>query len=396
MNMMHRKLTAGLGFAAFVVLATMPAAAQITFFDLESLTGPAQSVGVPQANAIKMAVDEINAKGGIKVGGASQRIVLDVQDDRSEPTAGVTAVQKMLSSGKPVFIVGSLSSAVTGAYVPIVKDRKDVVSIVVGAALEGITQNPPIYRPRLTLSQYTGGTVDYLKKASGVKRVAILTDNKHAGFVQQTPALKAAMEAAGLTVAGEEDYAFGATQFGPQVTALMRSNPDIINMRGYGSDVARAIKQARDLGYKGPILSNSGLTAKDVTDAQAEAAMAGVSEVFGPQGTDLIEGNRNAAKAKAFEDNYKKAFGQASGTTSLSAYGGVYILVKAIEKAGTATDMAKVRAALDSLTLADVPELIEPIKPQAGGAIFRDRQAYFVLVVRQWKDGALRPVAFVD
>ncbi len=160
MNMMHRKLTAGLGFAAFVALAAMPAAAQITFFDLESLTGPAQSVGVPQANAIKMAVEEINAKGGIKVGGASQRIVLDVQDDRSEPTAGVTAVQKMLSSGKPVFIVGSLSSAVTGAYVPIVKDRKDVVSIVVGAALEGITQNPPIYRPRLTLSQYTGGTVD--------------------------------------------------------------------------------------------------------------------------------------------------------------------------------------------------------------------------------------------
>jgi hypothetical protein len=54
-----------------------------------------------------------------------------------------------------------------------------------------------------------------------------------------------------------------------------------------------------------------------------------------------------------------------------------------------------VRAALDALTPADVPEVVEPIRPQ-DGKIFKDRQAQFALVVRQWRDNGFQPVAFVD
>jgi branched-chain amino acid transport system substrate-binding protein len=392
----RRFVSLGAAFAMLGLGAIVPAAAQ-TFVlqDLESLTGPGQSVGVPQANGVKLAVEAINAAGGMKVGGTSYKIELNTVDDRSEPSAGVTAVQKMLSSGKPVFMVGSLSSAVTGAYAPIIKDRPDVISVVVGAALEGITQSPAIYRPRFTLSSYTQGTVDWLKKQAKVKKIALLTDNKHSGFVQQTPALKSGIQAAGIAIVAEEEFAFGATQFGAQISAILRANPDIVSIRGYGADVSRAIRQARDLGYKGPITVTAGLTAKDIVDGQAQSAMDGVSEIFGPQVSDLIQGGRNADKAKAFEDAYQKRFGAASGTTSLSAYGGVYILVRAIEKAGTVTDVAKVRAALDALTPADVPELVEAIRPQ-DGKIFKDHQAQFALVLRQWKDTAFVPAAFVE
>lgn len=335
-----------------IVLASMAsgltihsAAAQgtVVLHDLESLSGPGQGTGVPQANAIKLAVEQINAAGGIKAGGTSYKIDLNTVDDRSEPSAGVTGVQKMLSSGKPVVMIGSLSSAVTGAYVPVVKDRPDFISVVVGAALEGITESKAIYRPRFTLSSYTQGSANWLKQQKGVKRIAMMTDNKHSGFVQQTPALKAGIEGAGMSVVAEEEYVFGATQFGSQISAIMRANPDLVSIRGYGADVARAIKQARDLGYKGPILVNSGLTAKDVSDAQGAPAMEGVVEIFGPLVTDLVQGNKNAEKAKAFEEAYTKKFGSASGATSLSAYGGVYILARAMEKAGTVTDIAKIR-----------------------------------------------------
>jgi branched-chain amino acid transport system substrate-binding protein len=374
---------------------TAQAQQTFTLHDLESLTGPGQSTGVSQANGIKLAVDQINAAGGMKVGGTSYKIELNTVDDRSEPSAGVTAVQKMLSTGKPVFMVGSLSSAVTGAYAPIIKDRKDVISVVVGAALEGLTQSPAIYRPRFTLSSYTQGSIAWLKQQNGVKRVAMLTDNKHSGFVQQTPALKAGIQDLGMSVVAEEEYVFGTTQFGSQISAMMRANPDLVSIRGYASDVTRAIRQARELGYKGPILLSTGLTVKDVVDAQAQSAMDGVTEIFGPQVTDLIQGGKNSEKAKAFEDAYHKQFNAASGATSLSAYGGVYILARAIEKAGTTTDIAKVRAALDALTPADVPEVVEPIRPQ-DGKIFKDRQAQFALVVRQWRDNGFQPVAFVD
>jgi branched-chain amino acid transport system substrate-binding protein len=392
-----RRFAIGLGAAAAMIALAAPAMAQSNFvlYDLESLSGPGQSVGVPQANAIKLAVQQINNAGGFKAGSSTYKIDLNVVDDRSEPSAGVTAVQKMLSSGKPVFMIGSLSSAVTGAYAPIIKDRNDVISVVVGAALEGITESKAIYRPRFTLSSYTQGSADWLKKQGNFKRIAMLTDNKHSGFVQQTPALKAGIQAAGATIVAEEEYVFGATQFGSQISAITRANPDLVSIRGYGSDVARAIKQARDLGYKGPILVNSGLTPKDIADAQAQPAMEGVVEIFGPQVTDLIKGNKNAEKAKAFEEAYQKQFNSPSGATSLSAYGGVFILVRALEKAGTVTDVPKVRAALDALTVADVPEVVEPIRPQ-DGKIFKDRQAQFALVVRQWRDGALVPADFVE
>jgi branched-chain amino acid transport system substrate-binding protein len=388
-------LAAGIAGAMFAGIASATAQ-ELMFYDLESLSGPGQTNGVAQANSVKLAVDEINKAGGLKVGDKSYKIKLDVHDDRSQATAGVTAVQKMLSSGKPVLMVGSLSSAVTGAYAPIIRDRDDVISVVLGAALFFTADDKAIYHPRVAVAQYTGSTVSFLKSQPNIKRVGILTDNKHGGFVEQTPALKDGLTKVGIDVVGQEEFSFGATQFGPQITALVRGNPDAINIRGYGGDVARAIKQARDLGYKGLIVTSSGTVVKDVVDAQAEAAMSNVRDLFVPLASDLIEGGRNGDKAKAFETAYKSNFKEDSGATSLSAYGGVYILARAVQKAGSTDNIPAIRKALDEITLAEVPEVIEPIVPQDGGKIFKNHQAMFALVVREWKDGRFVPAGFID
>src|SRR6476469_1249548 len=82
---------------AMLMAAPVKAAEVLTLYDLESLSGPGQSNGVAQANAVKLAVEDINKAGGLKVGGTTYTLKLDVHDDRSQATAGVTAVQKMLS-----------------------------------------------------------------------------------------------------------------------------------------------------------------------------------------------------------------------------------------------------------------------------------------------------------
>lgn len=363
--------------------------------NLESLSGAGQSVGVPQDNAVKLAVDQINANGGVKIGSKSYKIDLITADDKSDPTAGVTAVQKLINSDGVHYMVGSLSSAVTGAYIPVVKDRNDFVSIVVGAALEGITDNKPIFRPRVTLSQYTNAVINYVK-SKGYKKVALLTDQKHSGFVQQTEPLKKGLQAEGVQVTADQSYTFGDTQFGSQLTAILRDKPDLINMRGYPSDLANAIKQARQLGYQGPILTTSGFTNKDVTDAQAQSAMNGVTEIFSPLASDLIDGGKNADRVKAFEDAYEKRFGQPSGGTSLSAYDGVYIWAKALQDAGTVSDVPAVRTALENLKVSEVPDLLELIVPQQNDQIFKDHQSYFTLVIREWKNNGFQPIGFIS
>ncbi|CAN7708822.1 ABC transporter substrate-binding protein [Aminobacter sp. LjRoot7] len=391
-----RKIGLGVGSALLMATSSAFAAETLTFYDLESLSGPGQTNGIAQANAVKLAVDAINKAGGLKVGDTTYEIELDVHDDRSAATSGVTAVQKMLSYGKPVLMVGSLSGAVTGAYAPIVRDRDDVISVVLGAAITITEKDKSLYHPRVAVAQYTTSTVKYIASLGNIKRVGILTDHKHSGFVQQTPVLEELLTKQGMEVVGKEDFSFGATQFGPQITALVRGNPDIINIRGYGGDVARAIKQARDLGFTGPIVSSSGTVAKDVIDAQAEASMANVRDLFVPLANDLIEGGRNADKAKAFEEAYRAAYDDASGATSLSAYGGVFVLARALEKAGTVTNILAIRKVLDDLKVSDVPEIIEPMIPQDDGRIFKNHQSYFALVVREWKDGRFVPVGFVE
>ena len=97
------------------------------------------------------------------------------------------------------------------------------------------------------------------------------------------------------------------------------------------------------------------------------------------------------AKSKKFFDAYVKKFGERGfGPWAETGYDSIYLLAKAVEKAGTVDDIPKIIAALSSLTTDDVPELLAPYKP---GKIFdADRQAYPKIVVGQWKDGKMVPV----
>ena len=87
------------------------------------LTGSAAQWGTPPRDAALMAVDEINSKGGIK----GRKIKLEIEDDKCEPTAGVSAAQKILATGKPVAILGAVCSSVTLAVAPIAESNKVVL-----------------------------------------------------------------------------------------------------------------------------------------------------------------------------------------------------------------------------------------------------------------------------
>jgi branched-chain amino acid transport system substrate-binding protein len=352
--------------------------------DLESLTGAGASVGVPQANAMKLAAKKINDAGGIKAGGKSYKIQLVTVDDKSDPTAGVTAVQKLLNSDKVKYMVGSTSSAVTAAYIPAIKNRQDFVSVVVSAALAGITQNPQVYRPRVTNAQYTDATVKYITEHADLKKIAILTDKEHAGFVGETPRLKQLLQAKGVQTVADESYTFGDTDFGGQLSKMLRANPDVLNIRGYPADVSRAIKQAREQGYNGPIITNSGTTATEVKDAQAASAMKNVIDIFAPLPSDQIKLGINAGPSKQFLDSFESSYHAEPGGTSASAYDGLRILAAAFAKSGNPTDVASVKTALDGLTMNDVPGLVTSFKPQSGDRLFNDRQSYFTVVGRTW------------
>lgn len=363
----------------------------VTLGDEATLSGAGAAVGVPQTDGIKLAVQEINASGGVPVQGGRVKFDLKVLDDASKPETAVANIQKLLQSDVH-YVVGTLESSGVGAYLPIIKARDDVISMVSGASLPGITKYPPVYRLNTSSAQLDNGAANVIL-ANGAKRVAMLTDKAHAGYVTNTAALVRELQSKGVSVTTQQQYQFGDTQYGAQIEAMLRTKPDVLMMRGYASDLTLAIKTARQLGYSGPIVCNAGFTAKDVSDANAAAAMKDVADANKPTVEYIAKTPKQypapvVKSAQQFVQNYRRRYSQDPQLLSGNGYESVYLLAMAIKKAGTATDIAKVRAALDQLTIGDVPNAVIPT---GGDRIFDQRQANFALVKNEFANGQWIP-----
>jgi branched-chain amino acid transport system substrate-binding protein len=359
-----------------------------------TLTGAGAVYAAIGTKGTKMAIDEINAKGGVKAGGTTYKLVYKGADDKTDPTAAVQAVQKLINQDGVHYMVGSYGSATTAAYLPVVQSKQDFLTILAGAAQEDFTDHQNVFRPRITLPQYTTASANWIIKHD--KSVALLTDKQHSGEVAETPHLKQLLQAGGVKIATEQSYTLGDTDFGGQIAAIMRSNPDSLYIRGYPTEASLIIKQAREQGFKGTIYSNVGLTAAILKDSNVPASdLKDVVDFYTLLPVDQLNLKiGDATKTQGFISKFKSKYKTEPTDIAASAYDSVQILAAAIAKAGSADSVPKVITALGALKVTDVPTLVQAYKPQAGGTLFKDRQAYFQVAARKWFGGSKGFAAF--
>jgi branched-chain amino acid transport system substrate-binding protein len=365
--------------------------------ELAEQTGGGAVYAAIGTKGVQMAIDQINAAGGVKAGGTTYKLTYKGADDKTDPTAAVQAVQKLINQDGIHYMVGSYGSATTGAYLPVIQNRNDFITLLAGAAQEDFTDHTQVFRPRITLPQYTTASAAYIVK-HGDKAVALLTDKQHSGEVAETPHLKQLLTQGGVKIASEQSYKLGDTDFGGQLAAIMRAKPDAIYVRGYPTEASLIIKQAREQGYKGTIYTNVGLTAAILKDSQVPAAdLENVVDFYTllPQDQVALKIG-NASNTDKFISDFKTKFGSEPTDIAASAYDAVYILSAAIKKAGGASDVQGVSKALAGLKVGDVPQVVQAYKPQAGGLLFKDRQAYFAVAARKWFGGSKGFAAFAS
>jgi branched-chain amino acid transport system substrate-binding protein len=356
-----------------------------------TLTGAAAAFGVPQENGMQLAVDQINQAGGIKIGGSAVKLKLDVQNDESSATTGVEIVNKMLQSGDH-YILGTLLSNIAGAYVPIIENSSNVIDIVDGATLPGLTDHAPIYRFTVDTPSLDIPTINFAVENHWT-RVAVLSDSSHAGYVADTAAFKSDLSAAGISLVSFETYQEGGNdQFGAQLTRMLSAKPDALIFRGETTDLVPAVKQARQLGWNGPIISSAGFAATDVTAGGASSQFANEFDVALAQALTVAAPSSGFPAAlrqgaATFLKEYQTHF-NAGGDTELAGngYDSVYVLAAAIKKAGSTSNISAVRKALNQLQPGDVQNLIFPFPK--GGLVFDTRQARFEMVVNKWNGSA--------
>lgn len=331
------KFTAIVAAASVVAALAVPTYAQdLTVGIMVPTTGSEATYGQDMANAVDLAIEEINAAGGV----LGQQLTSVVGDDACDPQQAVNAASKLASSD----VVGVVGGYCSGATVPTLKIYADAqVPFVIAAA--NSTKLIPANTGNAFMINSTGNdqvakAIEYFN-ANNVKSLAIV--NQGDAYSQDLADLtKTAWEAAGNTVPAFEVANKGEQDYSAIVTAIRSANPDAVFWTAYYADGGLLIRQLRQAGYQGKIAVGDGSNSPELFSIAGSAAE-GVIGFSNPTAEFLPE-------AKSFIDAYSAAYGTAPGPYAPLAYDGMKLLAASIEAAGS-TEYDAVIAALKSADL---------------------------------------------
>ena len=305
---------------------------------MESVTGPGETYGTVAVQAKEMAVEEINAAGGIN----GRMLELVVEDSKCSAQDSITAFNKLTDvDGVKIILGTSCSGAMLGAA-PLAE--KEGVILFSGLATNPDIANAGDYIFRTSMSDAqvgidTGNTM----WADGVRNLATISESTdYAEGVRRTTVDQ--FTKLGGTVVGEERYASDVTDFRTQLTKLLGEDPDGLHIAAQAEfSGGTVVKQVRELGYDGPIYSEIVVVGTTALEIAGEAAT-GVKAII----ADLDPGNNKAQEVLA---NFRAKYDYVTLAWYLgSAYDDVYIAAECLEKTGDDQDADGFRDCLYDIT----------------------------------------------
>jgi branched-chain amino acid transport system substrate-binding protein len=306
------------------------------------LTGEAATFGASTKNGYDMAVAEWNAKGGV----LGKQIKMTFADDKGDPAEGATVFTKLIEQDKSVAIVGTVMSKVSLAGAPICQNAK-IPMIATSSTNPKVTQVGD-YVFRACFIDPFQGTVgakfafDDLK----AKKAACLFDVGNDYTKGLSEFFKAKFTALGGQVVGYEGHATGTTDFKAQLTKLLAASPDVLYVSDYYNDVALIAKQARELGFKGPMLGGDGWDSPKLMEV-------GGAAVEGCFFTNHYSQDDTTPLVQSFVKSYQAKYGAAPDALAALGYDATNIMLDAIQRAGV-TDGEKIKTALQATDLKTV------------------------------------------
>jgi len=310
---------------------------------LHSLSGTMSISEVSVKDATLMAIDEINAAGGV-LGKKLEPIVEDGASDW--PTFNEKA-KKLLEEDKVAVVFGCWTSASRKAVKPTFEADNGLLFYPV--QYEGLEQSPNIFYTGATTNQQIVPAVDYLL-SKGMKKIFLLGSDYVFPRTSNT-IIKAQLAAKGGETSGEEYVPLGGTEFSTIIEKIKAAKPDAIFNTLNGDSNVAFFKQYKDAGFSAdtlPVLS--------VSIAEDEVRGIGADNIVG----QLVSWNYYQTTKTPENDKFVAAYKAKYGADRVTddpieaGYFGVYLWKLAVEKAGS-TDVAAVKAAAKGITF-NAPE----------------------------------------
>jgi branched-chain amino acid transport system substrate-binding protein len=237
-------------------------AADIKLGAAEALSGPAGQYGQSIRNGFQLAVDEINAAGGVK----GNKIALQFEDEQGKKEQAIDVFKKLIFQDKVLMLFGPTLSNSAQAADPIAQGAKTVVFGTSNTA-DGITSiGDYVFRNSVTEADVLPETLRVASKHAGVKKVAVLYGNDDVFTKSGYDAFKKALEDLKIPVTTTETFAKGDVDFKAQLTKIKASNPDAIVLSALIAEGAPIMVQARQLGINLPFIGGNGMNSVKVFD----------------------------------------------------------------------------------------------------------------------------------
>ena len=326
------------------------------------LTGGGAPWGMATQYGTKIVADEINAKGGLDVGGKKYKVEVIAYDDQYKSADAVAAYNRLVNQDGVKYVI-IMSSAATMALKQQVEDDK-IIGLTSAGTAKTIDENSKyMFRLYSIADDYDPPFVAWLKDNIKERRIAILNPNDETGW-DQTQLVENLFRQNGFNVLGKELYERSVKDFQPLLTKTIAMNPELIDIGSTSPATAGLIvRQARELGYKGLFVKSSGPSVK---------------EIIAGAGKDAAEGMINLLYVDTTKDSfqrlaatYRKSIDQEPNEMIVTFYDATNVLLHAIQKAGDVNDTAKVAASFaKALPLESVQgdELTLGGKGSSGGA----------------------------
>jgi branched-chain amino acid transport system substrate-binding protein len=322
--------------AAKAAAAPAPAAI-IKIGHVAPLTGGIAHLGKDNENGARLAVEEINAAGGVKVGDQTFKLELVAEDDKADPKEGTLAAQKIVDAGV-VAVVGHLNSGTTIPASKIYSDAS-IAQISPSATNPKYTEQGFKTAFRVVANDNQQGAVlaNYAADTLKAKTIAIIDDRTAYGQGLADVVERVAKEK-GIKVVGREFTNDKATDFNAILTKVRATKPDVIMYGGMDATAGPMAKQMKQLGIKSTFLAGDGVCSPEFVKLAGDAAGILHCSMAG-------EAVEKLAKGAEFVDKYKKRFNSEVQLYSPYSYDAVFIVSDAIKRAGK-PDRAAVAAAV--------------------------------------------------
>lgn len=323
-----------LGAMAASALLASPVAAQdaVTLGAVLPLSGASATIGEDQRRGIELAVEKINAEGGV----LGRKLAVSVEDSGGRAQSAIDAARKLVSVGKVPVVIGEYSSGNTipvGQYL----QREGVVHINPGSSSPKIKEIGDFSFSTIGLDDVAGKFTAKAVYDMGHRKAVFLAPNNAygQGVFNET---KAAFEKMGGKIVADLLYTEGQSNYRRELQRVAAAKPDVIIYSGYGQEAATINREAFELGLNktpwfGIYLSMC------TADSRPETV----------EGQKGMEVNYVGPDGAWYRDAYRKKYGKDFATTfSGYAYDAVMIAAAAIRKAGSA-EPAKIRDAMKGL-----------------------------------------------